>query len=263
MSLPNGAFMSSGYPVPPPPFPPLPAPQSPAIASRVNGPGLPGVYTTLTCGFGWGAGVTTGVQVHRRLAVYGPLYYPMVGALAYYGSTILPQFLTYDSGVVPAGVAAGYGQSVTAAPEDVTGRYCVLDIDDPGNPDGFLNIPLAYAGPAWQPAGNVSPATVQGRDESTAEFTSRGGQEYPVSFWQRRRADVDFQAIRNSEVWPNVDALDRVARLGGNCLFVPDPDSDDRHRASVFGRAKPRADLSYFQGAPDRRAWRVSFTERL
>lgn len=245
-----------------------------AVATDATGalsnPAVPasaGVFTLVGLGGGaWGAtpASASGVLYLRRVAVYAKaVTVGQVAALAITGSSIEVAARTYDSGAVSAGVVAGYGQSVIAAPAAAAGQFCRLDIDDPTNPDGFINVPLAYAGPVWQPTGNASPATVQGRDDATSEFVSRGGQEYPVSFWQRRRADVDFQSIRNAEVWPNVDAFDQAARLGGNCLWIPDPDSADKARAAVFGRAKATADLSYYQNAPDRRAWRVRFTERL
>ena len=169
----------------------------------------------------------------------------------------------YESGVIPAGVQAGFGQSVTVAPGDVTGRVCRLDVSDPTNPDGFLNIPLAYAGPVWTPATNIDYQTTFGRDDQVDEVTSRGGSEYPSLQWARRRWDVTLQGIRASEVWTQAMALDLAARAGGNVLFIPNPAGADVGRETVYGRLKSLADLSFPYGSADRRAWKVRITERL
>lgn len=214
---------------------------------------------------GGGGGASTGVSLMRRFTLHAnaALTLGQLLALSTTWSTVDTSALAYDSGVVAAGVVAGYGQSVTVAPADVAGSCCRVDIVDTTNPDGFLNIPLAYAGPVWQPTYNVSPGTTQGRDDSTSEFRSRGGQEYPTLFYQARRAELDFVGITNAEVWPKVDALDQAARAGGNILYVPDPSSSDKGRGTILGRFKARTDLSYTAGGPSRRSWRATITERL
>jgi hypothetical protein len=241
---------------------------STALLSNTTPATSNGTLTTLgIAGAVWSGstlGATAGVFIVRRFVLYAAkaLTAGQVSAMAATGSTIDTASLAYDSGTVSAGVAVGYGQSVIAAPAAVSGRACRLDVTDPTNPDGFLNIPLAYAGAAWQPAMNVSPASMFGRDDSTVEFRTRGGQEFPTMLYQARRAEVDFEGILNSEV-PQVDAMDAVARTGANILYVPDPDSADRHLNSVFGRLRARADLGFFMRGPERRTWRASIAERL
>ena len=170
---------------------------------------------------------------------------------------------SYDSGVIPAGVAPGFGQSVHVAPAPVAGEAVRLDIADPGNPDGFINVPLAYAGPVWQPATNIAYDTSLGRDDATDETTTRGGAEFPTLQWTRRRWDVSLQGIRASELWPSVMELDRAARTSQNVLFVPDPAGADVAREAVFGRLRSLGDVTYPFGNGDRRAWRARITERL
>ena len=171
--------------------------------------------------------------------------------------------VAYDSGFVPAGVRPGFGQSVHVAPAPVAGEAVRLDITDPTNPDGFINVPLAYAGPVWQPATNIAYDTSLGRDDATDETTTRGGAEFPTLQWTRRRWDVSLQGIRASELWPSVMELDRAARTGQNVLFVPDPAGADVAREAVFGRLRSLGDVTYPFGNGDRRAWRARITERL
>ena len=169
----------------------------------------------------------------------------------------------YDSGSLGAGVRAGFAQSVHVAPSAITGAACRFQVSDPSNPDGFINIPLLYAGPAWQPATNIAYDSTIGRDDQTDEITSRGGAEFPSVQWTRRRWDVSMQGIRSSELWAQAMELDRFARTGRNVLFVPNPASVDVGCETVYGRAKPLSDISFPFGNADRRAWRVRITERL
>lgn len=169
----------------------------------------------------------------------------------------------YDTGWISAGVEPGYQQSVKVADTPAPGRYCEVDIADTGNTDGFINIPLAYAGPAFQPLTGISFQSSVGRDDQTIELVTRGGQEFPLALWNRRHWQIALDGIRANEVWGSIAELDRAARAGGNILFVPDIDSGYIQKEAIFGRLKATADLTYPYGAADRRAWRASVFERL
>jgi hypothetical protein len=148
-------------------------------------------------------------------------------------------------------------------PSDFVGDTLIFSINDAANPDGFINVPLAFAGPAWLPASGASWQSTVGRDDSVNETTSRGGQEYPVLLWQRRRWNLALDGIRGTELWADVGEIDRVSRLGGNLLFVPDQASASLQQEAIFGRLAATADVSFPYQAGDRRAWRATLTERI
>jgi hypothetical protein len=161
------------------------------------------------------------------------------------------------------GPSPGYGQSVVAAPSDQPGDYCVVNINDPSNPDGFVNVPLAYAGPAWIPAYGQTWQSTFGRDNVVDEMTSRGGQEYPTYRYQQRRWEVALDAIVDAELWSSAEELDRLSRYGGNILYVPDFGSPTMGNEAVFGRLTVTADVSFTAGVAGIRAWRFRCKERL
>lgn len=171
--------------------------------------------------------------------------------------------LEYDSGYVDAGVVFGFGQHVHVAPADAVGRCCQFDVYDPLNPDGFLNVPLLYAGPAWQPRRNFGFASTMGRVSAGARTVTRGGAVYPRLDWMARTWDLALPAVASGEVWGRVMSLDEHARRGNNVLFVPAPASADLNRESLFGTLEPSAQVGY--GGPSRevRTWRATLTERL
>lgn len=161
------------------------------------------------------------------------------------------------------GPVNGSGQVVVDT-GGVIGDYATVSISDPGNPQPYVNVALAYAGPAWNPLSNFSLNNSYGRDVTTDELTSHGGQEYPVYRYQRRRWDLDMQGVRTtSELWPQLDAMMRIAAPGTNILVVPDSGSPDMTTEALFGRIKQTADVKYPLGTADRRSWSGQHTERI
>ena len=226
----------------------------------------PGTYTTLgVLGAPWsGPGVAVEVGIYRRISVFAKqLTNGQLKALSGTGSTLDATAATYDSGTVSAGIVAGIGQSVIVAPADASGRYARVDINDPANPDGFINVPLAFAGPVWVPNVGADWQSAIGRDARIDEVQSIGGQEWPVMRWARRRHVVQLAAVTSSEVWASYMALDLTARMGGNVAYIPDTASADIAREAIFGRMQPLSDLGYTDRSVNLRSVRMSITERL
>lgn len=170
---------------------------------------------------------------------------------------------TYDSGVVNAGIIPGYLQSVIGLAAPVAGEFAQLDVVDTSNPDTFLNIPLAFAGPCFQPQTNLDYSSTWGRDRQVTETVTRSGAEFPLTQFARRRITLSFQGIRASEAWTAAMEADRVASIAaGNLLFIPDPASATIQYESCFGRFGPK-DLAFPYGNADRRSWGGVLTERL
>lgn len=182
-------------------------------------------------------------------------------ALATSGST-LAGALAYDSGAVPAGVVAGFGQSVLAAAAEVSGRVAVLDLNDAANPDGFLSVPLVYAGPALQPLRNYDYSSGHGYTDQTTAKTSRAGGVTKRNDWVKRVFDLSLSGIRAAEV-PQIMALDRFGRQGGNVLLVPDPASAFRNQEALYGEFQPAGNLGYPFQTAEARSYRATITERL
>lgn len=170
---------------------------------------------------------------------------------------------SYDSGTANADVKPGYLQSILIADADQTGRYAQLDINDAGNPDNFLNIPLAFAGPLFIPRVGASWSSNFGRADATDETQTRGGQEFPNNRYIARQAPCAMGGIKSDEVWPGIMDLDRVGRLGGNVLYVLDTTSANINYEAVFGRMRNASPLSFPYTTTDARAWAATFTERL
>lgn len=166
----------------------------------------------------------------------------------------------YDSGTV-SGVAVGYGQLIHAAASDQTARYCRIQVDDAANPDGNIQIGLAYAGPVWQPAIGLQFGAQQGRDSDRDEVVTKGGQEFPSFNFARRWWGIELVTTDEAEAHEQIAELDRIAGLGGNALLIPMPGGAYQQRQAVFGRLAQSSPISLPQF--DFYRWSGRFEERL
>lgn len=168
-----------------------------------------------------------------------------------------------DTGLIAAQVAPYYLQHVFVAPFACVGRYVRLDILDPSNPDGFVNVAQACIGPAWQPVHTFGYASSVGRTQGGAKTTTRGGQVYARTDWISRAWKITLASVERREVWARLMDLDRAARLNGNVLFVPNPDAHEAPMATLFGLLEPSTDVTWPQASPRLRSWSATLTERL
>jgi hypothetical protein len=193
-----------------------------------------------------------------------PLTVGQAAALTATGSTLDATALALDTGAVPAGIAAGYGQSLTLLPTDLTGRYGRVDIADPANPEGVLRVPQIYAGPVRSPQRTFAPrASAFSRRADIAAPVTRGGQEFPEMRFVRRGWRIAMPLLTATEAYDLVQEMLRASEDGRNILFVPMPSSPWLVREAVFGRLAEAGDIPWAEGSQILRAWSATITERL
>lgn len=169
----------------------------------------------------------------------------------------------YDSGTIGAGVAADVGQAVHFIAAAIAGRHARINIDDPFNPDGFLHVPLAFAGPGWTVAMGITPASADGDEVVAAEARTRGGQEYVELRHARRAWELAMEAVLDaSERRDRLAPLLRAAADGRNVLTIPRLDGD-MAREAVFGRLQATTRVGWQAGIMGWRTVRLLATERM
>jgi hypothetical protein len=202
----------------------------------------------------------TGAQTWRALGLFRTNL--TAGATLIFSLKNNPSTVVYTTTV--AGPVGATGQVVVVVPSNTVADYATIQITDTANPDNHINIPLAFGGPVWLPTSPAALDTAYGRDSQVDTPVSRSGQEYPVLRWQRRRWDISWVGIRAStELWPQLDTMNRLAMAGGNVLLVPDITSANLRYEALFGRLAQLADVTFPLGTSDRRAWKGRLTERL
>lgn len=165
--------------------------------------------------------------------------------------------------VASSTVTVANGQAVAVFAADTAADWLELTLTDLANPDGHLNVPLAFAGPLWFPATALSWSSAMGRDAIVDSVTTRGGQVYTNLRATNRRWEMAFDGIRTSELFTQLDPLDRYARTGGNALIIPDSTSANLQYEATYGQITPTADIAYPYSTPARRSWRARISERL
>lgn len=163
---------------------------------------------------------------------------------------------------VVTGVAAGYGQVVALMGSPTMCDSITIEIVDTSNPDGFLNVPLAFAGPIFEPTYPIGRDATYGRQTAIAETVSRGGSEFPRFLHDKRF--YKFQIIAtDTEAWEDVAEIDRLSRLGGNVLLIPDTASSYLQKEAIYGRLTQTLDVNFSLGAVVTRSWGGMLTERI
>lgn len=127
-----------------------------------------------------------------------------------------------DTGTASAGVVATWGQSVTLLDTAVTGRYCRIYLDDPDNPDGYIGVALAYAGPVTP----LSPGLAVGqqwipREVGRAPSETRSGSIPRRPGFVRRMwpVRVEYTSVAGSDA---IEAMRSTVLAGGNVGMIAD-----------------------------------------
>lgn len=106
----------------------------------------------------------------------------------------------------------------------VTARYLRIVLFDFGNPDGFLQVARAYAGPIYQPSLGMELDWSVGWEDPSEATRSLGGS---LSFDEREKYRVisfSLGHIPEQEALVNISTfLDRRRGTTGDLLFIPQP----------------------------------------
>ncbi|MBS1026071.1 hypothetical protein [Gluconobacter cerinus] len=155
------------------------------------------------------------------------------------------------------------GQCLRILGTPVSGDSLEITVWDASNPDGFISIPLAYAGPLWQPLRNYSSESTESLTVGQQSTTTLSGGEFVDARYVQRGLSITHQSYGDADA-AVLRQIQRTAATGQNILFLPDPDSAPPALAetALFGRLSG-GDLSNPFGPADRHAQTLTLTERL
>lgn len=133
--------------------------------------------------------------------------------------------------------AATYGiAAFHVLPVPVIARRLRLELDDAGNPDGWLQAGRLVVGPAWQPRVNLQYGWSIEQVDDSRTVRSRGGQSYVDVQPKYRRLRFAFDHLERDEVFGQAYELERLKGVGGDLMVMVDPDDlQHRHRHTVYG----------------------------
>ncbi len=160
------------------------------------------------------------------------------------------------------GVEPGRNQHIYVHPTHLVARYLTITITDTSNPDNQLKVGLAYGGNMVIPQSNFGFSSSSERENRLDIAVSAGGFEYPKYMWQRRKWNISWDDLSQTEIRSYLDTIDSYARKGYNVLFVPDYE-DGLNFDSVYGMLREPSPFSFARAGFSRYAWAAQITERL
>ncbi|MGE0659798.1 MAG: hypothetical protein AB7O63_09905 [Reyranellaceae bacterium] len=166
----------------------------------------------------------------------------------------------WDSDWLAGDVEPGFGQWVLVLEQAIGARFLEIEIVDPGNASGWIDIGIVWAGDAFETAFNPRWGMAVGHDEPSQGRASLGGQTYALARPPVRLARGSYDLLPEAQAQ---GALLDLARRGGsdNVLFVPEPGIRARNREAVIGllQKSHRLPVTAF----GRAAWDFEIRERL
>ncbi|MGE0658267.1 MAG: hypothetical protein AB7F36_01700 [Reyranellaceae bacterium] len=166
----------------------------------------------------------------------------------------------WDSGWLAGDVEPGFGQWVLVLEQAVSARFLEIEIVDPGNTTGWIDIGVAWAGDAFETAFNPRWGMAMGHDDPSQGRASLGGQTYALARPPVRLARGSYDLLPEAQAQGELLDLARRGSLD-NVLFVPQPGIRARNREAVIGllQKSHRLPVTAF----GRAAWDFEIRERL
>jgi hypothetical protein len=153
----------------------------------------------------------------------------------------LPWGVFQWGGLVPQEVAAQITLSAHyLLPVPVVAQHLRLDVDDAGNPAGYLQAGRLVAGPAYRPSRDLLYGWSIGFEDPSVVSKSRGGQTW-IDVQERFRVlRFTLGNLNETEAFVNVfDYLHRRKGIAGDVLVIPRADRPDQfHNQAIYGRLR-------------------------
>lgn len=132
----------------------------------------------------------------------------------------------YDSGTVNGNWKEGYGCHAMVLPAPMTARYLKSTFNAASlvGVTGYLDMGLAWAGPAWTPAKNMQYGfNWAWQDNSTLTSVETSGLDFVRIGARRRSVAFSFDAMDATEAGA-ITQMSRLVATSRQVLFIPDPD---------------------------------------
>lgn len=145
---------------------------------------------------------------------------------------------------------------------NILARYWRIQISDPTNAAGYVQMARLFMGELWSPLINYAPGATIGWQPNSAEARSLGGALYFDERPPMRVFDFAIDALTDAEAYGRWLDLQRTHGTSGEVLVIPDSDDGTRrHRRDIWGRMRRFDPLANYMAGLHRLA--VSIEELL
>lgn len=143
-------------------------------------------------------------------------------------------------GTMSAEQRAGYNAPfLHVLPAPIYMRYWRIEIDDVGNPAGYVQVGRLFAAKSWQPQYNMAYGAALGFEDPSETVTSLGGAEYFDVRGRYRVHRFALEVLSKDERYTYIHELQRLVGTTGEVLVVPNPaDPSTLIQRSFVGRLR-------------------------
>lgn len=144
--------------------------------------------------------------------------------------------LAWWDGKITAEDAVGYPMPfIHVFDTAVVARYWKIEIDDEGNPDGYVELSRLFLSPGYQPTHNAEYGATIGWETDTSRQRSLGGADFYDERRPRRRMRLTLNAIEMDELYAQMFEIQRRQGISRQIYVVLDPDDGPNlHRTSFL-----------------------------
>ena len=138
-------------------------------------------------------------------------------------------------GTLSASARAGYQSPFIHIPaSSPTLQHWKVEIDDTGNPDGYIQIGRLFMSNTWVPSVNYAYGAALGYQDPTLVDLSLSGAEYFDVRSKYRVFEFELEYILGTEAYGYALELQRLSGSSGEVLVVPDKDDTGNIPARSF-----------------------------
>lgn len=206
-----------------------------------------------------------GLQIEQKAAPTS--YYPSDATAGNRPSGYIDSWQTYDFDIVEAAHRGfttaddliGYTNTyIYTFASPVSARGWRFDIQNTGNPDGYVQLGRVFLGPMWSPTINMAlGASLEWNDDSEVQ-TAISNAEYYLEKQPYRVARFTLPNMNEGEAWGTAFDIQRRVGVTKEVIFLwAGDDATFRRERSIYGRLRALSPIEYFNIDAHRTAWEV------
>lgn len=155
-------------------------------------------------------------------------------------------------------IAAYPSNLIHLLPGYVFTRFWTVELSDPTNSAGYVEIGRLFVSDRWQPAVNFSWGATLGVEDATTVEESDSGVEFFRQGVRRRVARLGLDWLSQNEALTNALGLQRKAGVSGEVFLLWQPDDVvHRMRHSFLGRLRNLSAIEFASVAQSRAAFEI------
>ncbi len=152
-----------------------------------------------------------------------------------FGSNVWGQFV-WDGRIDIISDSLSRPPALKVLENDISARYFVIEVEDTGNTESYIDLHKLVIGPAWRTSTDIKLGYTISYEDKSKVSRSRGGQAYINIQPQYRKFSVNFEGLPRRETYNNLLEMDKLLGTGNPILLCLAPeDLANLGNKSVYG----------------------------